>query len=732
MNDDIRKLLELHNLTEDEYEKIKKFLGREPNYTELGIFSVMWSEHCSYKSSRVHLKKLPTSAPHVIQGPGENAGVVDIGKGYAAVFKIESHNHPSYIEPFEGAATGVGGIIRDVFTMGARPVALLDSLRFGELDNPKNRLIFKGVVEGISSYGNSVGVPTVGGETFFDNSYSQNPLVNVFCMGIAKKDKIFYARAKDVGAKIFYVGAKTGRDGIHGATMASAEFDETLEEKRPNVQVGDPFKEKLLIEATLEAMEKGLISAIQDMGAAGLTSSSVEMAGRGGTGVEIDVSLVPTREEGMTPYEIMLSESQERMLVVAEKGKEEELKKVYKKWDLDAVEIGKITGSGKLIVKEGDKIFAEIPINALTEEAPTYERDYIEIGRKREKEIDKSFIKKLNINKVIEELLDDPNISDKSWIYEQYDHMVQINTVSLPGNGSSCIRLKGEDMALCFTVDGKPDLVWLNPYEGTKMVVAEAFLNLIVKGAEPLGASNCLNFGNPEKPEIMGEFKEATSGMGDASRELGIPITGGNVSFYNETMGKPIKPTPVYALVGKIEGLKSIIEPVLKKNLMLYLAGNTKPKLDGSFFYKKFNGKVEGILDEVDFELLLKLKDFIFKNRSIIEFSDDVSEGGIFTTLLSDIKDEETGFIVNVPDDFNEYEFLFGENYGMVIFGVEKEKKDEFENLLKKHFLNYIPIGETIPENIKIVKSEKLLFEKPLKELLSIYKNGIKKYFKIL
>ncbi len=730
--ENLDKILEEHNLTKSEYERIVEILGREPNITELGVFSVMWSEHCSYKSSRIHLKKLPTKGKRVVQGPGENAGVVDIGDGYVAVFKIESHNHPSFIEPYQGAATGVGGILRDIFTMGARPVAVMDSLRFGSLEKPLNRQIFKGVVAGISGYGNSVGVPTVGGETCFDDSFTYNPLVNVFCLGITKKDKVFYARAKHVGAKVFYAGAKTGRDGIHGATMASAEFDDSLEEKRPNVQVGDPFKEKLLIEACLEAMDKGVVSSIQDMGAAGLTSSSVEMADRGGKGIEIDVSKVPQREEGMTPYEILLSESQERMLIVAEPGRENELKKIFNKWDLDIVEIGQITDSGKFVVREKEKIVAEIPVSSLTSSAPKYDRPYLNIVKSREKEIDNNdYIGKFSIEKIINGFLDDPNIGKKNWVFEQYDHMVQTNTVVYPGRGAAVIRIKGTDKFLTMTVDGNPDYVYLNPYEGTKRIVAESYLNISVTGAEPVGATNCLNFGNPEKPEIMGEFKYAVEGMGDASKFFEIPITGGNVSFYNETNGAAIKPTPVYGLVGIVEGEDNIITSNFKdEGDLIYLVGNLKPDFSGSFYLKKYYKRVEGVLKKTPLEIVKKVGTFLRENVKLIKAANDVSQGGVFVSLLDFITDR-FGYFLQIPEVFSPELFLFGETAGMVIVSISSENQYNFEKKLREFSLDFRKIGAVVSESIKIEMLNKIIYVSSLKSFIKRYENAIPKRMEV-
>jgi phosphoribosylformylglycinamidine synthase II len=561
-----------HGLTPEEYARIQKILGRDPNFTELGIFSVMWSEHCSYKSSRVHLKRLPTSGPRVVQGPGENAGVVDIGDGLCAVFKIESHNHPSFVEPFQGAATGVGGILRDIFTMGARPIAVLDSLRFGPItpgpgagsamaeEIARNRRIFDGVVRGIGFYGNCFGVPTVGGEVQFEPCYSNNPLVNALALGIARREELFFARARGAGNPVIYAGAKTGRDGIHGASLlASAEFSEESQQKRPNVQVGDPFMEKLLLEACLEAMQTSAVVAIQDMGAAGLTSSSSEMASRGGMGIEIELARVPQRETGMTPYEIMLSESQERMLLVAERGREHEVFEVFHKWGLDAVEVGRVTEGGKLRILDHGRVAAEIPAHAIAEEGPRYERPMGKpVATAAEKQAPSPLVEFArpgsDLTEDFRNLLASPAIASKYWITEQYDSMVRTNTRVGPGAGDAAVlRLKETKRALALSTDGNGRWCSLAPRLGAMHAVAEAARNVACAGACPVAATNCLNFGNPEKPEVMWQFSEAVDGIAQACTALEIPITGGNVSFYNETLGKPIYPTPVLGVLGLIE-----------------------------------------------------------------------------------------------------------------------------------------------------------------------------------
>src|SRR5947207_10297801 len=573
-----------HNLTPEEFNRIKDLLGREPNLVELGVFSVMWSEHCSYKSSRLHLKRLPTQGERVIVPPGENAGVVDIGEGWCAAFKIESHNHPSFIEPFQGAATGVGGILRDIFTMGARPVAALNSLRFGSLDDPKNgqrnRSLFAGVVAGIAHYGNAFGVPTVGGEVAFDDAYALNPLVNAFALGLVRRDQIFFGKATGVGNPVLYVGAKTGRDGIHGATMASAEFDEEALEKRPTVQVGDPFLEKLLLEACLEAMRSGAVAGIQDMGAAGLTCSTCEMAARAGTGIEIDLSLVPQRETGMTAYEMLLSESQERMLIVAHKGREREVADIFRKWDLDAVVIGQVRGDVRMRVTHNGEVVCDVPVKALTDEAPVYERpakravsgqssvvsgisaasDSLQTQNNEPLTTDNA----RDYNTVLLNLLSSPNLASKEWVYRQYDHMVRTNTVVLPGADAAVVRIKETRRALAIALDGNGRYCAANPREGAKLVVAEAARNVVCVGAQPLAITNCLNFASPERPEVMWSFSEVVDGIAEACRAFNTPVVSGNVSFYNETEGRGILPTPVIGMVGLMEDVKRVIQPGFK------------------------------------------------------------------------------------------------------------------------------------------------------------------------
>ena len=667
-------LLDRHGVTREEYDRIVEMLGgRTPTLTELGIFSVMWSEHCSYKSSRVHLRTLPTTGPRVLQGPGENAGAVDIGDGLAAVFKIESHNHPSFIEPYQGAATGVGGIIRDIFTMGARPIALLNSLRFGSLDEPLVRRTMAGVVSGIAGYGNSIGIPTVGGEIGFDETYAGNPLVNVFCLGIARADEIIKGVASGVGNAVYYVGAKTGRDGIHGATMASAEFDDKSAEKRPAVQVGDPFMEKLLLEACLEVMKTDTLIGIQDMGAAGLTCSTCEMGSRGGAGVEIDVSLVPQRETGMTPYEIMLSESQERMLLVVKKGREAEVERIFEKWDLHAVRIGEVTADGILRVKDRGTVVAEIPNRALTDEAPVYNRPFadpayvVEAQRLSLSDLPKPAA----AAGILLQLLAAPGVASKRWVYRQYDHMVRTNTLVLPGMGAGVVRVKGTHRALALSTDCNGRFVYLDPYRGAQLAVAEAARNVACAGGEPIGATNCLNFGNPQKTDIMWQFARAVAGMGDACRALGIPITGGNVSLYNETDGRAVLPTPVIGVVGLVEDASRVVGRVFRaEGDVVILLGENRGELGGSEYLKTVCGLVRGSPPVLDLAREAALHRVLVgvAQAGLVGSSHDCAEGGLAVTLAECCFDAGLGVEVNVAavaegaHGFANVQTLFGES----------------------------------------------------------------------
>jgi len=676
-----KDLILQHNLTDDEYKKIVEILGREPNLTELGMFSVMWSEHCSYKSSRVHLKRLPTTGSRVVQGPGENAGAVDIGDGLVAVFKMESHNHPSFIEPYQGAATGVGGILRDIFTMGARPIALLDSLRFGLLDRPQNRHLFKGVVAGIAGYGNCVGVPTIGGEVVFNDIYGQNPLVNVFCLGIAKKDKLFKGKAVGVGNPVIYVGSKTGRDGIHGATMASDAFDETSESKRPTVQVGDPFTEKLLLEACLELMAGDCLVGIQDMGAAGLTSSSCEMASRAGTGIELDLTQIPRREPGMTPYELMLSESQERMLMVARAGKEDEVLKICRKWDLAAAVVGRVTGDGMLRVRDDGKVVAEIPAKALAEDGPRYERPsappaYQELLQSINMDVLPDSAQK-DPTAVLLSLLESPTIASKAWVYQQYDHMVRTNTLVRPGSDAAVIRIKGTNKALAMTTDGNGRYCVLNPYLGASIAVAEAARNLVCSGAEPIGLTDCLNFGNPERPDIMWQFILCIEGIKDTCEALSIPVVSGNVSFYNETNGLSIYPTPILGMVGLIEPADRVMTQWFKQaGDQIILLGTTKEDLGGTEYLRVIHHREQGTPPVFSPETEKTVQACVLKliRDGLVQSAHDCSDGGLAVALAESCLSHPAkalGAVVRLsPHRLRQDSLLFGESQSRVVLSV--------------------------------------------------------------
>jgi phosphoribosylformylglycinamidine synthase len=680
-----KDLVAQHGLSDDEYKKIIEILGREPNLTELGMFSVMWSEHCSYKSSRVHLKRLPTTGPRVVQGPGENAGAVDIGDGLAAVFKMESHNHPSFIEPYQGAATGVGGILRDIFTMGARPIALLDSLRFGLLDRPSNRHLFKGVVAGIAGYGNCMGVPTVGGEAVFNDIYSQNPLVNVFCLGIAKKDKLFKGLAAGVGNPVIYVGSKTGRDGMHGATMASDSFDDASEAKRPTVQVGDPFTEKLLLEACLELMAGDLLVGIQDMGAAGLTSSSCEMASRAGNGVELDLTHVPRREPNMTPYELMLSESQERMLMIAQEGREQEVLAICRKWDLSAAVVGRVTSDGMLRVKDNGKVVAEIPAKALAEDGPRYERPSAPPAYQEH-------LQSLNLDilpdvkdagSVLLSLLESPTIASKRWVYEQYDHMVRTNTLVRPGSDAAVVRIKGTNKALALTTDCNGRYCVLNPYVGATIAVAEAARNLVCSGAEPIGLTDCLNFGNPERSDIMWQFILSIEGIKDACEAFNVPVVSGNVSFYNETNGLSIYPTPILGMVGLIEPADRTMTQWFKQDGdVIILLGETKEDLGGTEYLRVVHHREQGSPPMLNLDAEKAAQACVLRliRAGLVHSAHDCADGGLAVTLAESCLSSpirRLGAVVRLrPNGLRRDSLLFGESQSRVVLSVNPAQAD--------------------------------------------------------
>ncbi len=744
-----------HGITEDEYARIVKILGRDPHLTELGIFSVMWSEHCSYKSSRCHLKRLPTRGPCVLQGPGENAGVIDLGDGIAVAFKIESHNHPSFVEPFQGAATGVGGILRDIFTMGARPIAAMNSLRFGSL-HPKNgdaetalrnRRILRGVVAGIAFYGNCFGVPTVGGEVYFEDCYSQNPLVNAFALGIFEKDEltgkpqIFLGKATGVGNAVIYIGAKTGRDGIHGASLlASSEFDETTSAKRPNVQVGDPFLEKCLLEACLEAMQTGAVLGIQDMGAAGLTCSTCEMAARGGAGVEIELERVPQRETGMNAYEIMLSESQERMLLVAERARLGELQKTFSKWGLDAVEIGSVTDDGMLRVRHHGEVVAEIPAQSLANDAPVYERPMaaptvVSAPACRRSDSTASRVEWLpdswDVAEILQRLLTSENLCSRRWVYQQYDYMVRTNTCVAPGSDAAVIRVKGTSRGIALSLDGNGRYTAVEPREGAKLAVAEACRNLACVGARPLAATNCLNFGNPEKPEVMWSFSEVIDGMKEACEVFGTPITGGNVSFYNESYGKGIYPTPVIGLVGVVDEI-SRLTPSAFQNLgdVIALMGDVSVQPEEEFqnsaseFLKTWRGEEATRLSRIDLHFERSLQESLrfIQKQGLLQSCHDLSEGGLAVTVAEccfgspgsalgadiDVDAESKGEAISV---------LFAEKPSRVLISFSPVNRPAIEEVCRQRELPFKVLGHVVKENWVIRHREAPVVQFPVKSL---------------
>ncbi|MBK8465421.1 MAG: phosphoribosylformylglycinamidine synthase subunit PurL [Chloracidobacterium sp.] len=743
------EVVEQHNLTPGEYDRIVEVLGREPNITELGVFSVMWSEHCSYKSSRVHLKRLPITGPRVIVPPGENAGVIDIGDDWCVAFKVESHNHPSFIEPFQGAATGVGGILRDVFTMGARPVAAMNSLRFGPLDDPKhgnrNRSILKGCVAGIGHYGNCFGVPTIGGEVVFDESYSLNPLVNAFALGLVRKDQIFFGKATGVGNPVLYAGAKTGRDGIHGATMASAEFDDQALEKRPTVQVGDPFLEKLLLEACLEAMRSGAIEGIQDMGAAGLTSSSVEMAARAGTGLEIDLTLVPQRETGMTAYEMLLSESQERMLIVARKGREKEVVEIFNKWDLDAVVIGKVVEGDRLKIIHNGIVEADLPVQALTDEAPKYERPMAETSSKFKVPISKFEEKRssnfelgtLNLEQVLKALLASPNICSKRWVYEQYDTMVRTNTVLMPGSDAAVIRIKETRRAIAMCLDGNGKFVAIDAHNGAKLAVAEAARNVVCVGAKPIAVTNCLNFASPERPEVMRSFSDVIDGMAEACKVFETPVVSGNVSFYNETDGSGILPTPTIGMVGLIEDSRKIIMPGFKREGdIIAVLGETRDDLAASEYAQTVLGLStkqiieNGIAPIIDLaqekliqETLLKLND-----QCSISSAHDCSDGGLAVAIVeccfSSLGRKAIGAEINIESkDSSNDSLLFGETPSRIIISFAPEKLENIKNAIGE--CPFEVIGRVGGDKLSVSVNSETLVASMLGDLETVWSNSL-------
>jgi phosphoribosylformylglycinamidine synthase subunit PurL len=731
------ELIRSHGLTDEEYQRITELLGRAPSFTELGIFSVMWSEHCSYKSSRVHLKRLPTTGEAVLQGPGENAGVVDIGGGLAAAFKIESHNHPSFIEPYQGAATGVGGILRDVFTMGARPLAAMNSLHFGPLTaaddaSPeeragaaRNRSIMAGVVKGIGDYGNAFGVPTIGGEVRFHDCYSRNPLVNAFTLGLMRKEHIFYGRAAGVGNPVMYVGAKTGRDGIHGATMASEEFGDEAQSKRPTVQVGDPFLEKLLLEACLEAMKAGAIVGIQDMGAAGLTSSSSEMGARAGNGIEIDVEMVPQRETGMTAYEILLSESQERMLIVADRGREREVTDIFRKWELDAVVIGHVTDDGHLRVKQGGQIVADIPNTALTDEAPVYHRpiqkpdapapaESVAQVERSAAELDATFMR----------LIARPTIASKEWVYRQYDHMVRTNTVVAPGSDAAVIRIKEKRRMLAMTLDSNARYCQIDPRAGARLVIAEACRNLAVSGARPLALTNCLNFASPERPEVMWQFSEVIDGMSEACRAFDTPVTGGNVSFYNETDGRGIYPTPVIGMLGIVEDARHVTTQWFKgADQAIVLLGATADDLGASEYALVMRGELAGNVPELDLDLERRVQRACLQiiQAGLVESAHDCSDGGLSVAIaecaFSSYRKPAVGCTVNLEGELSEAALLFAETPSRIVLSAPDANVEGILEIAGQHQVAAAVIGRTGGERLQLKVNSETIVDRTVAEV---------------
>ena len=732
-----------HNLTAQEFDRIKDLLVREPTLVELGIFSVMWSEHCSYKSSRVHLKRLPTTGERVIVPPGENAGVVDVGDGWCVAFKIESHNHPSFIEPFQGAATGVGGILRDIFTMGARPVAAMNSLRFGSLDHPqygrRNRSLLAGVVAGIAHYGNAFGVATVGGEVAFDDAYTFNPLVNAFALGLVRHDQIFFGKASGIGNPVLYVGAKTGRDGIHGATMASAEFDDEALEKRPTVQVGDPFLEKLLLEACLEAMRSGAVAGIQDMGAAGLTSSSCEMAARAGTGIELDLSLVPQREEGMTAYEMLLSESQERMLIVAHAGREREVMDIFRKWELDAVVIGRVRDTGRVHVIHNNEIVADIPVEALTDEAPKYERPMsapISKSGLQPSKNDEQWVG--DYNEALVQLLGSGNIASKNWVYRQYDHMVRTNTAILPGADAAVVRIKETRRALAMSLDGNGRYCGANPREGAKLVVAEAARNVVCVGARPLAVTNCLNFASPEKPEVMWSFSEVIDGMAEACKAFNTPVVSGNVSFYNETEGRGILPTPVIGMIGLVEDVRRSLQPGFKQEGdLVVLLGRTRNALSNSEFRASVMGKrtddlvASGEVPHLDLEEELAVQRTCLEvaEAGLINSAHDTSDGGIAVTLaescFSTLGTIAIGAQIDLGAELEIDQLLFSESPSRIVVSVDPSNFDVLQTIAERNNCHLTQLGQVTGSRLRITAHQQVVVNQAVTELEKVWQQSL-------
>ena len=717
-------------LTDQEYERIVQLMGRTPTWPELGIFSAMWSEHCSYKNSKPVLRLFPTQGPRVLQGPGENAGVIDIGDGQAVAFKIESHNHPSALEPFQGAATGVGGIIRDVFTMGARPIAVLDSLRFGDLSHPRVRYLLEGVVSGIAAYGNCIGIPTVGGETFFDASYTGNPLVNAMCVGLIENGRIMKGIAAGAGNPVMSVGAATGRDGIHGATFASTELSEASEAKRSAVQVGDPFMEKLLLEACLELMQSDAVIGIQDMGAAGLTSSSSEMAARGNSGMDFDVTLVPQREEGMTPYEILLSESQERMLVCVQSGREQDVERIFRKWGLEAVVIGHVTDDGLVTVREHGEVVACIPAKLLTDEAPVYDKPAVrpEYLQQTAAFDPASLPETTDFNAALLALMASPNVCSKEWITRQYDHMVRTNTVQRPGGDAAVLRIRGTRKGLGLVTDCNSRFVYLEPYRGGALAVAEAARNLVCVGAEPMAITNCLNFGNPEKPEVFYTFREAVQGMADACRALETPVTGGNVSFYNENEASAVYPTPTVGMVGLLTDISHNTSSALpKEETVLLLVGKTANELGGSEYLATMHKTVSGQPPLLDLDYEKKNQSFVLQaiRNGWVAAAHDCAEGGIAVALAEMAIQGDVGLEVALIDTLTHTSSCFSETASRILLAVKPECMDHIRSLAKRDGVDVQQLGHSGGTRVRIAHNQQQIIDLPLHDISTQWKGAM-------
>ena len=719
-----------HGLTQDEYKQIKELMGKEPNHLELALFGVMWSEHCSYKNSRAQLRKFPVEGPHVVQGPGENAGVISLGEKIGVAFKVESHNHPSAIEPYQGAATGVGGIIRDIFAMGARPIALLNSLRFGELKDEKVKSLFGGVVAGIAGYGNCIGIPTVGGEVYFHPSYKGNPLVNAMCVGLVEEDKIFKGAATGIGNAVMVVGARTGKDGIKGASFASEELSDTDPDKRPAVQVGDPFMEKLLLEACLEVLAADGVIGLQDLGAAGLTSSAAEMAGRAGSGLYIDVEQVPLREEGMEPWEIMLSESQERMLFVVAPEKVAEVERIFAKWDLSAAQIGKVTGDGNFTIKKGEQVLASVSAELLTDKAPVNIREYTEPAYFQEKK--KADLSKLqnygNWQELLLKLLASPNIASKSWVYQQYDHMVGINTVVRPGSDAAVLRLPDTEKGLALSIDCNSRYVYLDPWRGGAIAVAESARNIACSGGTPLGITNCLNFGNPEKPEIYWQFVHATDGIAEACRVLSTPVSGGNVSLYNEFDGEAIYPTPTIGMVGLLESVEQRVTSDFKASGdIVLLLGESKEEIGASESFYILTAEDAGEVPYIDLAAEKALQQCLITGakQGLIQSAHDCSEGGLSVALVESAIQGNLGVEIAIEGTISEAAILFGETQSRVVVTVTPEKLEKVITLAKELQVPVMQIGTVAGSDFNVTYNNKKLIQSSVAELSKPWKESL-------